>query len=98
MKSLGDALNSATLKPCSFEIQGHTDSVGKTSYNERLSQKRAEAVVQHLAEHNSIERDRMIARGFGLSQPIASNVTAKGRAKDRRVQIVNLGYETEAGD
>ena len=98
MKSLGDAINPAAPKPCCFEIQGHTDSVGKASYNERFSQKRAEAVVQYLAEHNGVERDRMIARGFGLSQPIASNVTAKGRAKDRRVQIVNLGYETEAGD
>src|SRR5436305_14631108 len=63
LKSLGEALNSATLQPCCFEIQGHTDSLGKPSYNKRLSQRRAEAVVQYLTGHNSIERDRMIARG-----------------------------------
>jgi len=98
LTSLGDALTSATLKPCCFEIQGHTDSVGSVSYNKRLSQKRAEAVVRYLTDHNSIEPDRMIPRGFGMSQPMASNNTAAGRAKNRRVQIVNLGYGTEAGD
>src|SRR5689334_4592902 len=95
LKSLGEALNSETLKPCCFEIQGHTDSVGKASYNKRLSQRRAEAVVRYLAAHNSIDRDRMIARGFGMSDPIASNSTAEGRAKNRRVQVVNLGYGNE---
>jgi outer membrane protein OmpA-like peptidoglycan-associated protein len=98
LTSLGEALTSATLKPCCFEIQGHTDSVGKATYNKRLSQRRAEAVVEYLAEHNSIGRDRMIARGFGISQPIASNDSAEGRAKNRRVQIVNLGYGTDSED
>ncbi|HJU10279.1 MAG TPA: OmpA family protein, partial [Candidatus Binataceae bacterium] len=55
LNSVAEALNSATLKPCCFEIQGYTDSVGKASYNERLSQRRAEAVVRYLAEHNSID-------------------------------------------
>jgi outer membrane protein OmpA-like peptidoglycan-associated protein len=60
LETLGEALNSETLKPCCFEIQGHTDSIGKPSYNKMLSQRRAQAVVEYLAEHNSIERDRMI--------------------------------------
>jgi outer membrane protein OmpA-like peptidoglycan-associated protein len=95
LKSLGKALTSATLKPCCFEIQGHTDSVGKPSYNQRLSERRAKTVIAYLAGHNSIEPDRMIPRGFGMSQPIASNATAEGRAKNRRVQIVNLGYGSD---
>lgn len=98
LTNLGEALTSATLKPCCFEIQGHTDSIGKAAYNKKLSQRRAEAVVEYLAEHNSIGRDRMIARGFGMSQPIASNDNAEGRAKNRRVQIVNLGYGTASAD
>ncbi len=60
LTSLGDALTSATLKPCCFEIQGYTDSVGKAAYNKRLSQRRAEAVVEYLTEHNSIDRNRMM--------------------------------------
>jgi outer membrane protein OmpA-like peptidoglycan-associated protein len=98
LKSLGEALQSETLKPCCFEIEGHTDSVGKPAYNQRLSQRRAQAVVEYLAEHNSIDHDRMIARGFGMSEPIASNDTAEGRAKNRRVQIVNLGYGSDLAD
>jgi len=97
LTTLGEALTSATLKPCCFEIQGHTDSIGKAAYNKKLSQRRAEAVVEYLADHN-IDRERMIARGFGMSEPIASNDTPEGRAKNRRVQIVNLGYGTDSAD
>jgi outer membrane protein OmpA-like peptidoglycan-associated protein len=96
LATLGEALGSATLKPCCFEIQGYTDSVGRPAYNKRLSQRRAQAVAAYLADHNSIERDRMIPRGFGMSQPLASNATAEGRARNRRVQIVNLGYATDS--
>ena len=68
LTSLGEALTSATLKPCCFEIQGHTDSVGKASYNKRLSQRRAEAVVEYLTEHNSIEpRSHDCARVWHVS-------------------------------
>ncbi len=98
LTSLGDALTSATLKPCCFEIQGHTDSIGSASYNKRLSQRRAEAVVAYLADHDAVDRDRMIPQGLGMTQPIATNKTAAGRAKNRRVQIVNLGYGTASAD
>jgi outer membrane protein OmpA-like peptidoglycan-associated protein len=94
LTSLGRALDSTTLKPCCFEIQGHTDAVGSAVFNKRLSEKRAQAVVDYLAQQNTVDRDRMLARGLGKSQPIASNETAEGRAKNRRVQIVNLGYGT----
>jgi outer membrane protein OmpA-like peptidoglycan-associated protein len=92
LASLGDALSSETLKPCCFEIEGHTDSIGGAPYNVRLSEHRAQAVVNYLAASGTVERDRMIAVGKGKSQPIASNATPEGRAKNRRVQIVNLGY------
>ena len=92
LNSLGQALSSAALKPCCFEIQGHTDSIGNAAFNKRLSQKRAESVVNFLADHENVERGRMIPLGLGKSQPIADNATAGGRAKNRRVQVVNLGY------
>jgi outer membrane protein OmpA-like peptidoglycan-associated protein len=92
LNSLGQALSSAALKPCCFEIQGHTDSIGSAAFNKRLSQKRAESVVDFLADHENVERDRMIPLGLGKTQPIADDATAEGRAKNRRVQVVNLGY------
>jgi outer membrane protein OmpA-like peptidoglycan-associated protein len=94
LDTLGSALNSATLKPCCFEIQGYTDSVGAEGYNKKLSERRAQAVIDYLTERDTVERDRLTPRGFGKSQPIASNDTPEGRAKNRRVQIVNLGYGT----
>lgn len=94
LTSLGQALGSATLKPCCFEIQGHTDSIGGATFNKRLSERRAQAVIDYLAQQNAVDRDRMMPRGLGKSQPIASNETADGRAKNRRVQVVNLGYGT----
>ncbi len=91
LDKVAEALNLAPLKSCCFEIQGLTDSVGGAGYNDKLSQDRAKAVVDYLAEHG-VEKDRMIALGLGMSKPIASNRTAAGRAKNRRVLIVNLGY------
>jgi outer membrane protein OmpA-like peptidoglycan-associated protein len=93
LDTLGQALESAELKPCCFEIQGYTDSTGSKSLNQKLSQARAESVVDYLAQRG-IQRDRMMAKGFGPSHPIASNATAEGRQKNRRVQVVNLGYGT----
>jgi len=98
LNSLGQALSSAALKPCCFEIQGHTDSIGSAASNKRLSQKRAEAVVNFLADYENVELERMIPLGLGKSQPIAENATAEGRAKNRRVQVVNLGYGNSSAD
>ncbi len=68
------------------EIDGHTDNVGSESYNLRLSQARAQAVVDYLVKHG-ISRDRLVAKGFGESQPVAPNDTPEGRAKNRRVEF-----------
>ncbi|RMD46228.1 MAG: cell envelope biogenesis protein OmpA [Aquificota bacterium] len=67
------------------EIQGHTDSSGSEKYNLILSQKRAEAVKRILVEKYGISPDRIVAKGYGESQPIAPNDTEEGKAKNRRV-------------
>jgi outer membrane protein OmpA-like peptidoglycan-associated protein len=71
-------------------IEGDTDSVGGDSYNQDLSEKRAEAVRDYLAMQN-IPMASMTARGFGKTQPVASNDTEEGRQQNRRVELVVSG-------
>ncbi len=68
-------------------IDGHTDSDGKTIYNQTLSVKRATAVKNRLVELFNIPAERMEARGFGEDKPVASNDTATGKAQNRRVEV-----------
>ena len=70
-----------------FRVEGHTDSIGTKDYNQTLSQRRAKAVVDYLTSRN-ISSDRLSARGYGEDNPIDSNVTRRGRAKNRRVEII----------
>ncbi|MBS0315837.1 MAG: OmpA family protein [Proteobacteria bacterium] len=74
---------------------GHTDSVGTVAYNQKLSVRRAEAVKAYL-ESKGIEKNRIYTEGKGKSQPIASNATAAGRAKNRRVEIEVVGTRENA--
>lgn len=67
-------------------IFGHTDNTGSTQLNESLSLRRAESVMGVL-EVDGVNTARMRARGFGYTQPVASNDTPEGRAKNRRVEI-----------
>jgi OOP family OmpA-OmpF porin len=69
---------------------GHTDSVGTDAYNQRLSVRRAEAVKAYLVSRG-IEKNRVYTEGKGEKQPVASNRTAEGRAKNRRVEIEVVG-------
>ena len=69
-----------------IEIQGHTDSSGTRPYNLDLSKRRAASVKAYL-ETKGIEASRLMTRGFGPDQPIASNATKEGRARNRRVEI-----------
>jgi len=74
-----------------IEIQGHTDAVGPAAYNQRLSQRRAQAVLDYLmANFPSLDRGAFVVRGYGESQPIATNATAEGRQENRRVEFVVL--------
>ena len=67
-------------------IIGHTDSQGGRSYNQRLSEDRAIAVLQWLV-HEGIDAQRLIAKGKGMDEPVASNDTEEGRALNRRTEI-----------
>jgi outer membrane protein OmpA-like peptidoglycan-associated protein len=67
-------------------VEGHTDSVGSDKYNQRLSERRAHAVVKYLIG-KGIESNRLQAAGFGESRPIAPNETPEGRAKNRRTEF-----------
>jgi OmpA-OmpF porin, OOP family len=69
-------------------IEGHTDNIGSSAYNEKLSQRRANAVKQYLVEKFGIEASRLSAKGYGAVKPIASNATEEGRQKNRRVEAV----------
>jgi len=70
-----------------ISVEGHTDSVGTIAYNQRLSEDRARSVAQQLAS-DGVERRRIRSRGFGESDPIASNRTEEGRARNRRVEVI----------
>ncbi len=80
-----------------LRIEGHTDSQGSARFNLELSQKRAQAVVDYLVK-KGVAKKRLFARGYGEEKPIATNDTALGRAKNRRVEffIVQPG-ESEQG-
>ena len=69
-----------------FEVGGHTDSDGDEASNERLSLQRAEAVVDYLVS-SGVQDNRLSAIGFGESNPIASNDTAEGKARNRRIEF-----------
>lgn len=68
------------------EIHGYTDDRGSDAYNLKLSQRRAAAVVGYLTAHG-IPVDHLSAKGFGKSNPVATNATAEGRAENRRVTV-----------
>jgi len=76
-----------------IEIEGHTDWIGSDAYNDGLSQRRAQAVVEWLVAHG-IDRQRISAVGRGESEPVATNRTAAGRQLNRRVEVRRRG-ETE---
>jgi outer membrane protein OmpA-like peptidoglycan-associated protein len=88
---LGHALASEELRPYCFRIEGHTDSAGSDAYNKRLSERRARSVTRFLTDNFEIGEDKLVAVGFGEGEPIASNQTAEGRQRNRRVQVTNLG-------
>jgi outer membrane protein OmpA-like peptidoglycan-associated protein len=79
-----------TLHPevTKVRIEGHTDNIGTHEYNMTLSQARAEAVREHLISINGLDGSKLSAQGFAFDRPIGDNKTAKGRAKNRRVEFI----------
>jgi outer membrane protein OmpA-like peptidoglycan-associated protein len=71
-----------------LHVVGHTDNVGELDYNLRLSKARADAVVNTLVRNHKIAAERLKAHGVGPLAPVASNQTEEGRAKNRRVELV----------
>lgn len=82
------------LADVNLEIQGHTDNVGDSTYNEELSQGRAQSAVDYIIS-KGIGSKRLRAAGYGPRKPIADNKTKKGRAKNRRVELVPFYAEEE---
>jgi len=76
----------ADYKETYVDVYGHTDSTGSDSYNQDLSERRARSVADYLSSHG-VQDARIATRGFGETQPIASNETEAGRAENRRVEI-----------
>jgi outer membrane protein OmpA-like peptidoglycan-associated protein len=73
-----------------LDVEGHTDSVGGDDYNQRLSEQRGEAVRDYLTQQG-MPVSSVTAKGFGKTQPVASNDTAEGRQQNRRVEMVISG-------
>jgi outer membrane protein OmpA-like peptidoglycan-associated protein len=69
------------------EVQGHTDNTGSPVYNQRLSQGRAQAVVDTLVRLG-VAPERLVAKGYGADKPLVPNSTDANRAKNRRVQVM----------
>ncbi|NCT19498.1 MAG: OmpA family protein, partial [Flavobacteriia bacterium] len=88
LDELGQAL--ADNPEVTIKIIGHTDSDGSADANLKLSEKRAAAIKVYLSNHFPITGNRMQVMGKGETEPIASNATPDGKAKNRRVEFIKL--------
>ena len=88
-------INSEKLGVGQITVTGHTDSTGAKAANQALSERRAESVKAYLVE-KGLNGERIVTKGMGDSQPVASNKTAAGRAQNRRVDIDIQGERTGA--
>lgn len=77
------------------EVQGHTDSRGSAEYNQKLSQRRADAVAQVLVSEHGVDAARVSAKGYGEVNPVASNDAIEGRAENRRV-VADISAQVES--
>ncbi len=84
LESIKDAVLSCT--DTRFEVSGHTDSVGSLNFNMALSERRAQAVVDHLVGLG-LDTSRLTSAGYGPNKPIADNTTSTGRAQNRRIEF-----------
>lgn len=76
-----------------LSIEGHASAEGGASYNKRLSDARAKAVLEHLVKKEGVEASRLVAKGWGIEKPIAPNDTEENREKNRRVEFLVVEQE-----
>ncbi|MCK4708245.1 MAG: OmpA family protein [Gammaproteobacteria bacterium] len=98
--NFGEVLDSVVLVLNEFnqtliEVAGHTDSVGSTQSNQKLSYYRATSVGNYLVDSGQISFDRVMTVGRGEGRPVASNKTATGRSQNRRVELTLIPVEKE---
>jgi outer membrane protein OmpA-like peptidoglycan-associated protein len=86
--ALGDALTSANLKGRTFVVAGHTDAKGSDTYNQSLSERRADAVKRFLLEKYGIDANNLVTVGYGKMQ--LKNSASPFAGENRRVQVVNV--------
>ena len=87
LASLAEAMGSERIKTLRFKVEGHTDAVGKASYNQQLSEKRAQSVLEFLS-NKGVERDRLAAEGKGASELLLPD--KPDAMENRRVRITTL--------
>jgi len=79
-----------------IQVEGYTDSTGPADYNYQLSQRRADVVIQYLAQKYSVPAFKIFLIGLGKDNPVAQNTTSAGRARNRRVDIKLMSNATES--
>jgi outer membrane protein OmpA-like peptidoglycan-associated protein len=88
VRTIGEALSSADLKGSTFIVEGHTDAKGSTTFNQRLSERRADAIKRFLVEHYGIPAANLVAVGYGKTK--LKNKDDPFGAENRRVRVVNM--------
>jgi len=73
-----------------IRVEGHTDSIGSAAYNEKLSLSRAISAATHMVLHDGFDPSRMFVKGFGETEPLADNADPRGRAENRRIELLVL--------
>ena len=91
LDELGRALASSELSAYRFRIEGHTDTVGSRSYNQSLSEQRAEAVAHYITEKYGVATGRLQAVGMGSEGLLVPTPDQTPEPRNRRVQVINLG-------
>jgi outer membrane protein OmpA-like peptidoglycan-associated protein len=91
---LGKALANSSLKGSTFVVAGHTDAVGGETYNQDLSERRADTIKKVLTEKYGITGDNLVTVGYGKTKPKDPN--APMDPANRRVQVVNMETKTAA--
>lgn len=91
LDNLGRALSSSELTPYRFRIEGHTDTVGLKEFNLSLSKRRAAAVAHYIVQNYGVNEARLDAIGVGSEHLLVATPPQTPEAKNRRVEVVNLG-------